>query len=108
MGRSCAIAQRRNGSRTGSIQKEVCERNGQIHSAVSQTFSPKERNDAIFRHLDDDVLRKSRRFKTFIEAKEDYQGSEERVPQVGGPKEELLLTTSFGNELIARAAEATF
>jgi hypothetical protein len=87
MGRARAIAKRRDGSRTGSFQKEICQRNGAIRPAFRQAFSTKEREHALFRHLDDDLLRKSRRQKPFATAKENNQEGERRVSEVGWAKE---------------------
>src|ERR1051326_618496 len=86
VGRSRAVAKRRDGSRTGSVQEEIGQRNGQVHSALGQTFSPQERNDALFGHLDDDLLCKSRRLQTFSQAKAYHQSGPERVSQVSWAK----------------------
>jgi hypothetical protein len=87
MGRTRAIAQRRDGSRTGSFQKEICQRNGEIRPPFGQVFSTKEREHAFFRHLDDDLLRKPARQKSFSPTKKDDHEGERRVSEVGWAKE---------------------
>jgi hypothetical protein len=93
VGRARAIKQRRDGSQTGSVQKEICQGNGKVYSAFGQTVSTKERDHTLFGHFDDDLLCKPGWQKAFGAAKEHDQEGERRVPKVGWAEE---VVRSFG------------
>src|SRR5712671_782173 len=103
MGRTRAITQRRDGSRTGSFQEEICQRNGKVHSAFGQPLSTKEREHTLVGHLDDDLLRKSGWQKSFSATKEDDHEGERRVSEAGWANEVVRSSVPISEAIMSRA-----